>query len=273
MKKVVELPKYSAYPQWAKTELRQALDEKTKKIYQTNATAALSTAQAHPFFSDLDDFFIDLESSYKDRTGTRLFTNSALQLTPKTYDSVVNKSYRTNIIKNKNFPSKPQEGWITPDNWMQRLNDTVRGELVCAYLDGPEYVAQALSARADKLSLASDFYSRQQDSGYYAYHFYVDIEVELVRPTWRTFRAPVRVEVQLTTQLQEVLRALTHVFYEELRLQEQREGDEWKWNYSTGRFKASYLGHTLHLLEGTIMELRHTSQSSKASKKKKGAAK
>ncbi len=71
------------------------------------------------------------------------------------------------------------------------------------------------------------------------------------------FDVNLQVEIQLTTQLQEILYKITHKNYEVLR--DQRiEGDRsaWKWEVKTNRFRAGYLGHTLHLLEAIIMDLR-----------------
>jgi hypothetical protein len=60
----------------------------------------------------------------------------------------------------------------------------------------------------------------------------------------------------VTTQLQEVLRGLTHTFYEEQRATESRKTSKWKWEVRTNRFRVSYLSHTLHLLEAIILEAR-----------------
>jgi hypothetical protein len=34
-------------------------------------------------------------------------------------------------------------------------------------------------------------------------------------------------------------------------------GDDWKWQFDTPRFKGSYIGHALHLLEGIILALKN----------------
>jgi hypothetical protein len=68
-------------------------------------------------------------------------------------------------------------------------------------------------------------------------------------------QALVEFEIQLTTQMQEVLRDLSHSFYEEKRLS-QDDDRQWKWDHKSALFRSSFMGHTLHLLEGVIVELR-----------------
>jgi hypothetical protein len=77
----------------------------------------------------------------------------------------------------------------------------------------------------------------------------------------------VEVEIQLTTQLQEVLRSLTHPFYEAERLLRNPDKGKWKWDFSSGRFKVGYLSHTLHLLESVILETRDKVRSERVVEK------
>jgi hypothetical protein len=74
----------------------------------------------------------------------------------------------------------------------------------------------------------------------------------------------IEIELQLTTQLQEIVYKLTHEVYTAVRHQEHTDRDRWKWEYKTRRFRAGYLGHTLHMLEGLIAEMRDSAQSDKA---------
>jgi ppGpp synthetase/RelA/SpoT-type nucleotidyltranferase len=250
-------PTLSQFPIWMDTHLHQKLDDRVKRAYEVNTSNTKTAAERHEFFASLDAFLATCATDYKQSTGTNLFSgDTQLKLLTKSYESVVNKAFRLNIAWNKGFPKAPQNGWITPENWFNGLDDIVRTSLVCRYLDGPKFVASRLHERATALGLDSEYKSRQQDDGYYAYHFYISIPVDLIKTDWTLQSALVRIEVQLTTQLQDILRDLTHKFYETLRVQEGRKDDSWKWDFSTSRFKASYLSHTLHLIEGLIVELR-----------------
>ena len=75
--------------------------------------------------------------------------------------------------------------------------------------------------------------------------------------TWDTERIDVSIELQITTQLQEVIRKLLHSYYENVRKRAgEREDVKWQWNYKSEEFAANYLGHILHYIEGMIMEVR-----------------
>ncbi len=252
------------YIGWAAKAISDQLDATTRRVYDTNVTTALTTAQGHAFFQALADYLEEVSRRYRAHTGTDLLLPGAsLELYKKPFDSVIDKCFRKNVILNKEFPRPPAKSWITSANCTARLNDIVRGTLVCRYLDGPEFLAHELKACAEALGLSARYDSQQNERGYYAYHFYVKIPVEVLDIHWNATVVDVEIEVQLSTQLQEVLRTLTHKSYETLRLAEPTLDESWKWKYSEARFKASYLGHTLHLIEGLILELRRETASGK----------
>ncbi len=65
----------------------------------------------------------------------------------------------------------------------------------------------------------------------------------------------VPVEIQITTQLPEVIRKLMHKYYEEKR-SKLNTNTKWQWDYKSNEFSLNYLGHILHYIEGMIMEIR-----------------
>jgi ppGpp synthetase/RelA/SpoT-type nucleotidyltranferase len=131
----------------------------------------------------------------------------------------------------------------------------VRGTLVCRYIDGLQFVAHGLAEYGRSLGLKCRYGRRQNDRGYYAVHFYVHIPVELVI-AGAPKEVSVSVEIQLITQLQELLRGLTHGFYESRRLVT-AGSEDWKWEFETAQFQASYVGHMLHYIEGTLVRVRN----------------
>jgi ppGpp synthetase/RelA/SpoT-type nucleotidyltranferase len=185
-----------------------------------------------------------------------LLMDRQLVLLTKPYDSILDKALRRNVLENNQFPSPPKDGWFEPSVWFQLNNDIVRSVLTCKYMDGPQFLAERLRHRANALGLGHRSKSQQNDDGYYAYHFYAKIPVELTKPDWTTEIVPVEVEIQITTQLQEVLRALTHRVYEHRRLAPHADAHAWKRDRDSERFHAAYLGHTLHMLEAIILDLR-----------------
>lgn len=250
------------YVDWARATIRDEFDERAERVFNANATTILSTAQRHPFFVNLPNLIEEFGEHYKLQTKSELLAvNSSLELQKKSYASALDKCLRKNVLLNAAYPEPPTANWITSTNWIERLNDIARGILVCRYLDGPAFLARELTKYATSSGLKTRFDSQQNERGYYAFHFYVKIPVEIVDLQWSARTIEVDVEVQLSTQLQDVLRDLTHKLYEELRLLSAAQTEDWKWDFKTNRFKASYLGHTLHLLEGLIVELREATLS------------
>ena len=252
------------YKAWALASLTDDLNDQARHNFNVNATAIQATAQRHDFFGQLGSFLDAVERDYQTATGTELLLTDQLDLFKKPFESMVEKCFRKNVLHNREFPHPPKEGWYTSAECPTRINDVVRCTLVCRYLDGPEFLAERLRARAEEMGLTAHYYSQQNERGYYAYHFYVKIPVEIVDKDWNASTVNVDVEIQLTTQLQEVLRSLTHKLYERMRLATPSADEKWKWDFGTNRFKASYLGHTLHLIEGLIVELRRATHEREA---------
>jgi hypothetical protein len=67
--------------------------------------------------------------------------------------------------------------------------------------------------------------------------------------------APVGVEIQIATMLSSQMWEASHPFYEDDRVADE-ESDLWQWQPNTPRFVARQLGHTLHLADGLLSQLR-----------------
>jgi hypothetical protein len=65
-----------------------------------------------------------------------------------------------------------------------------------------------------------------------------------------------QVEIQISTQLKEVLRELTHPYHEKRRKSVRKPSDKWQWDYACDEFVPNYLGHLLHYVEGMLMQMR-----------------
>lgn len=231
------------------------VDEHSPRQYRVDATAAQTGCQDHDFFKSLERTLLAIAQEYKVKTGARLFPieEPRVDWKQKSFESALNKSYRLNVLKNKKFPEAPKGGWLGPDRWFEAFEDIIRCQLVCRYLDGPGFVVERLEHAASNAGLVCTYDSVQHDRGYYAFHLYLKVPVGLFKST-----TTITVEIQLTTQLQDVVYDLTHGFYEDIRLMEgaDQKLEAWKWEYTSARFKAGYLSHTLHLLEGLIAEVR-----------------
>jgi len=108
----------------------------------------------------------------------------------------------------------------------------------------------------EQRSLPCQSYLEAREEGYYAAHVYIARNFEVPKVDWDTEIVKVSVEIQISTQLQEVIRRLLHKYYEERRRQIRKDDMKWQWNYRSDEFVANYLGHILHYIEGMIMEIR-----------------
>lgn len=209
----------------------------------------------HPFTRALADALPKWDEEWKRVKGYPLLMDTKLpNFNRKSYESVLEKIYRTSYVFNDNFPSPPKSGWITTSDYLSKINDFVRNKISCKFIDGPEIMAQKLTEIANSLDLRSEYFSRNYDDGYYAYHFYVYIPVEIDDGTPATGKHEVAVEIQISTQLKEVMYEILHKFYADER--SKSFSQDWKWKVGSAKFKSGYLSHTLHMLEGMIVELR-----------------
>lgn len=247
------------YKAWAAREHRIEYDDTVRQIFETNAKDALSQVQKHAFFLRLQELVERLGTVFASEKGVKLLVDRGydrFNLTTKPYASMLDKSYRHNVSWNPKWPKAPEGSWITPDNWLERFDDIVRGTIVCKYFDAPAALCAGLEKDAAAIGLEARSESRQLDEGYYAYHFYVAIPVKILNKDWKKRSIKLEVEVQATTHLQEAVRELTGPFYRETRSLLSRDRSKWKWDHQSARFKAGYISHTLHLIEALIVELR-----------------
>jgi hypothetical protein len=254
------------YIEWASATLEVDFSAAaTRNQYETNVQSAQNTVQNSGFIRNFRAFITKLEEEYHARTGAQLLLlNGELTVLRKPFDSAVQKSFRHNVLRNRDFPNRPRKGWITPDNWYSKLDDLVRSTLVCKFIDAPKILAEALTNHAISDGCTGRHIHRSTDQGYYAFHHYTAFQVEVVDNEWNSQTTNMEFEIQLTTQLQEVLRELTHPLYETARLTAGPPDDQWKWDYDTPRFQTSYLGHTLHLIEAMIVQVRDTGKTPQA---------
>jgi hypothetical protein len=170
----------------------------------------------------------------------------------------LSKTYRKNIKDNKKWPESPQNGWVLPINWHSQVNDSIRTLIEVKYLDGVEFLIKKIKLYCDQNSVECKSFLEAREEGYYAAHLYIKQEFEVPKMNWDTERINFSIEIQITTQLQEVIRKLLHNHYENRREQDKddKANSKWQWDYKSEEFSANYLGHILHYVEGMIMEIR-----------------
>ena len=159
-------------------------------------------------------------------------------------------------MENEVFPEPPIEGWILPENWYSRIDDILRTLIVVKYLDGVEFIIAKIRSLCEEIEKDFECIFQAREVGYYAVHLYLKEEFEIPRMDWDTVKVITAIEIQITTQLQEVIRKLLHKYYEERRMLPPGTERMWQWDYRSDEFATNYLGHILHYIEGMIMDIR-----------------
>ncbi len=245
------------YKKWLKDSHQVEISVKTKTYYKTVTSKAATDFCASRFWQSLLSDLGPINEEYYLRTNYYLLIESSPpDLLTKPFDSFLLKTFRQNVISNSNWPKPPDSGWLLPGNWFSRINDTVRTCFVVKYLDGVNFLVE----KCAELSAAASHYSRvdfeAKEEGYYAAHFYVTFPCEVPREDWDTKDENILVEIQITTQLQEVIRRLLHKYYDQRRAERPTPSSKWQWDYRSDEFATNYLGHILHYIEGMIMDVR-----------------
>lgn len=254
MKKPNDITEYII---WLKNELQIDISSKTKTYYESVASKIKSDFESsniwHKFISDISNY----NKEYYLRTSYYLFSEKeAPKLLCKSYDSILDKTYRKNVLLNSNWPNPPDGGWITPDSWFSRINDVVRTVVVVKYLDGIDDIIKRFDSLCSIYNHQLKVDYEAKDEGYYAVHLYISIDFHIPGKDWDTVIVKTPIEIQITTQLQEVIRKLLHKYYDANRLATNKPEKKWQWNYKSDEFSANYLGHILHYLEGMILDVR-----------------
>lgn len=247
------------YPEWLYKKFQY--DTKTGRAEYDAVASLLHTHFSKSLFwielcKNIDalnqNFFID--------TGYDLFSSTAIpELLFKSYESFLNKTYRYNFVKQKRQYRGTDE-WLKPSGWYEEINDIVRTCFVVKYLDGVERLIDNLSQLCNSHNIKNQYTYKANDDGYYAAHFYCLMNVNT---PIKTDPIQMWVEIQVTTQLQEVLKRCIHIEYKKIRDLNIESEVPWQWRYRENEFFTNSLGHVLHNIEGMIMEVRRRQEKEK----------
>ena len=245
------------YKKWLKKNHDVEISGRTENYYESVTSKIKEDFEKSIYWTQLNDNLLDYDADYFLKTGYHLMIpDFKPKLYVKSFDSFLLKTFRKNIQQNKNWPNEPETGWILPHNWYSKINDILRTLLIVKYLDGTEFLTEKMKSHCEQHNQEFNCYFEAREEGYYAVHLYTGEEFEIPRIDWDTERVHVSIEIQITTQIQEVIRNLLHKYYEEKRKTIKQEDMKWQWNYKNDEFTANYLGHILHYMEGMIMEIR-----------------
>lgn len=244
--------------EWEKSDLKVQIRSSEINYIKLVLEHAKNKFEKSNFWTSFLDQLQEFNQEYYIDTEYYLFKSDYKpEIFIKPYDSIVSKTFRKNIVLNKNFPNEPFGGWYCRLNNLNRFNDLIRTNIVVKYLDGIEFIIEKLKVLAKDNGLDFRVHFEARETGYYAVHTYLKHELEVPNINWDTKKEKFIIEIQITTELQENIKKLTHKYYSSKRDQEVSKKEKWQWKYESDEFSVNYLGHILHYLEGQIMEIRN----------------
>lgn len=252
------------YKDWLQKSHKIRITDRTINYYESVTKKIRSDFEKSNFWQSLTSKLDIIHQEYVIHRKYDLFTaNGSVDLDIKTFDSYLLKTFRKNVIDNEKWPEPPDAGWIFPNDGFSKINDIVRTCFVVKYLDGVEFFVDKMQilCKESNLEYSVDFEAKEE--GYYAAHSYVLFPCEIPGEGWETITIKVWIELQVTTQLQEVIRKLLHKYYEDRRKSLVKSEIKWQWNYESNEFATNYLGHILHYVEGMIMDVRNKQEETK----------
>jgi len=245
------------YKSWLKKEHNVEISAKAESHYDIVANRIKVQFESSLFWINLSKKLKEFDDEYLiNRKYPLLISDNIPKLELKPFDSFLLKTFRKNILENKNWPKEPEEGWILPNDWFSKINDIVRTLFIVKYLDGVEFLIDKIRSLCTAQNLIYNTQLEAKEEGYYAAHTYIGQEFTIPSMTLDPDKRTIYVELQITTQLQDVIRKLLHCYYEKRRKTTKKENIKWQWAWQSDEFAANYLGHILHYVEGMIMDIR-----------------
>lgn len=245
------------YVRWWNKNFDIKIDKITEKQYRDAAVLVKHDFEHSAAWQELISELHNYHARYRLRQGYDLLMKKPedINIDIKEWRNFISKIWRKNVVENENWDGEPDTGWITPDNWFEKINDIVRTTIVVKYFDGVGYLIDNIFELFTRHSYkcVPDWEAREE--GYYAAQLYVIRDYELLLGL-ATQKKQISVEIQVITQMKDVIRELTHKYYEQKRAKVEMPDKKWQWDYSCDEFEPNYIGHILHYIEGAIMKIR-----------------
>jgi len=252
------------YKDWLQKDHKIKITDRTINYYDSVTKKIRSDFEKSNLWQSLTAQMQRIHQEYVVQKKYDLFIgNTKVDLNIKTFDSYLLKTFRKNVIDNTIWPDPPNEGWIFPNNGFSKINDIIRTCFIVKYLDGVDFLVDKIQVLCKESNLEHSVDFEAKEEGYYAAHSYVTFPCEIPGEDWDTTNIKALIELQVTTQLQEVIRKLLHKYYEDRRKSLVKSEIKWQWEYKSNEFATNYLGHILHYIEGMIMDVRDKQEESK----------
>ena len=274
-------PSYEEYPTWYNDWLGDDLASGiAEQWYDLVTDAGIRRLEESDFWQNLQASLRAWETSFKaDHEDYSLFgsTQQPKRIVKKTFESVLNKSYRWNVRENSNWPDPPKKPtgidseeldphdprlWFGPHNWLTDFPDIYRTRLATTYFDGVGYLAEKVKELAEQTTqLPPCLRRRASRDGYHAAHLWVYHRLDIFDyDNGDPQPVEARLEIQVTTAIQATIGEMLHRVYEDWRMN--GPPPDWEWDQNNPAFSVNYLGSTLHYLEGMIVVAREKGRTS-----------
>lgn len=220
------------YRAWLEKLCGKEIGSRMRNHYESVALKVKHDFEASDFWANVAGELSEFDAKYQLETGFPLLVSiDPPKILTKSYESFLLKTYRRNVIDNEDWPDPPSGGWLQPPDWFSRINDIVRTCFAVKYLDGVEFLLEKMQQEAEKLGVQTKQYFVAGDDGYYAAHFYAEWDFEIPLMTYDTRLQTMHIELQITSQLQEVIRRMLHRHFEARRGQLKKSEVDWQWDY------------------------------------------
>ena len=274
---LIDKPTYEDYTNWYNRKFQSDLDDgAAEQWYETVTDAGIIRLNNSDFWQHIKSQLSSWNAAYSaDHNGYPLLIEGEqpVSVGKKSFQSVLNKSFRWNILENNRFPNPPERSpstaysgddydpddpdrWFGPSNWLVDFPDIFRTRLTTVYFDGVGYLAEQIMELANlTTSKPPEVHFRASLDGYHAGHLWVYNQLNTLSYENReSVSLQVRLEIQVTTTIQATISKMLHRIYEDWRLT--GAPLNWEWDHRSPAFSVNYLGSTLHYLEGMIVAAR-----------------
>lgn len=228
--------------------------EKYSNHYLSSSLIIKQGFEKSAFWEALEVNLEDAEIVYQiENPGYYLLTrpDDPIELEIKSFNSFIEKSFRKMKSKSSVSLDKIDEDWALKQYSL--INDILRGRIVVKYLNGVEFLVDKIKKLGKQHKVIVKSSPKAEMEGYYAIHLDIEYEIEIPKFKFEMIKIKSSVEIQITTQLQEVIKKLLDKYYQERRVNLEEQNRDWQWNYKSEEFATNYLGHILHYIEGMIM--------------------
>ena len=252
-----------AFIKWHSSKFDEKFDRQFETYFNTVSLKIKDNLEKSEIWKSIIDNFKELSQNYKVKTGVGLFLSTDIpKVVVKSYRSTLFKIFRKNVLDNKNWPEPPKDGWYTRECVFTKINDLVRTAIAAKFLDGVEYLSEYIIQKSIDTGVECKVDFEAKDQGYYAVHCYIYLKNEIPDLRFDTEEIVTPIEIQITTQLQEILKQFLHTHYQTSRERSEFPEKKWQWDYKSDEFATNYLGHILHYVEGMIMGIREKQRGS-----------